>query len=34
MDNFGKGDMSLNDLFGIENEYELMNKSAKVSSIR
>ena len=33
MDSFGNMDMSLNEILGVENEYELMSKSAKVSYI-
>lgn len=30
MDSFGKMDMSLNEILGLENEYELLSKQAKV----
>lgn len=34
MDSFSNMDMSLNEILGVENEYELMSKSAKVSRIQ
>lgn len=32
MDNFANMDMSLDGILGMENEYELLSKSAKVSN--